>query len=36
LEALLSSKRQVQMRKLRKKVGGFLQQISFEIQNEDL
>ncbi len=36
LEGLLASKRQNQMRKLRKKVSSFLQQISFDILPEDL
>lgn len=31
LEGLLTAKRQLQMRKLRRKVGSFLQQISFDI-----
>jgi hypothetical protein len=36
LEGLLTAKRQLQMRKLRRKVSSFLQQISFDILPEDL
>lgn len=36
LESILSAKRTLQMRNLRRKVNAFLQQISFEIQAEDL
>ena len=36
LEQALSFKRSQQMKKLRKKVGAFLQQVNFEVDPEDL